>query len=110
SYSAARALDLVGPGTARVRVERLDDGREAGSHVLYAAQAAAFLDGGRALALKDSLAREFDGVYVSPYRAPASFYYRVRLGPFPRRDMALANAQRLDRMGLRAIIVEEVAR
>jgi rare lipoprotein A len=109
SYGAAKALDLVGPGTERVRIERLeDDVVSPSSMVTYAAQAAAFRDGRKAVALKDSLDGRFSDVYMSPVRTPENLYYRVRTGPFFRRVDAATRARQLGRLGYPAIVVEEV--
>jgi rare lipoprotein A len=107
SYTAARELGVVGPGTAEVRVEPIsDDGVPVGI-VSYAVQTGAFSDGARAAALRRTLAAE--PVYLSLLETPASLYYRVRVGPFQHREEAVAKAQDLARLGLPAMVVEEVA-
>jgi rare lipoprotein A len=108
SRAAARALDLVGPGTARVRIEPLLEDGESPAVVTYAVQTGAFQDGSRAIALKESLASRYDDVYMSPLRTASSLYYRVRIGPYDRRDRALAEARRLTRGGLPSLVVEEL--
>jgi rare lipoprotein A len=110
SFAAAHAVDLVGPGTARVRVESIDDGDGPPGTVIYAVQAGAFLDGDKASALRNDLANRFADVYLSPVRTPGTLYYRVRLGPFERRDDATLRAQTLFGRGFSAMVVEEVRR
>jgi rare lipoprotein A len=110
SYAAARELALVGPGTARVRVESVDDGDGPLGVVAYAVQAGAFQDGTKAFALRQSLAGRYDKVYLSPLRTEDALYYRVRVGPFERREQAVTFAQQLARGGVPAMIVEEVSR
>lgn len=108
SYAAAKALRLVGPGTAPVRIERLEVNDGPLPYVEYAAQAGAFQDSDRAMALREELAAEFREVYMSPLRTPTSLFYRVRVGPFTERHAAATQARRLSRRGLPAIVVEEV--
>jgi rare lipoprotein A len=122
SYAAARALRMIGPGTARVRVEVLASAtvpprieapppRAApppepapGS---YAVEVASLSDAGRALHLRQVLARRFPEAFVSPLRGAAGRWYRVRIGPYPLRTAALARAEDVTRLGYPAIIVED---
>jgi peptidoglycan lytic transglycosylase len=110
SHAAARQLALIGPGTTEVRIESVDDGEAQPAAVAYAVQAGAFQDGERAFALRADLAERFSKVYLSPLRTNAALYYRVRVGPFNRRDEAVVLARRLSRDGVPATIVEEVRR
>ena len=110
SYAAARELALVGPGTAQVRVESIDDGDGPPGLVAYAVQAGAFQDGNKASALRTSLSGRFDKVYLSPLRTDQALYYRVRVGPFDQREQAVTFARELSRGGVPAMIVEEVRR
>jgi peptidoglycan lytic transglycosylase len=110
SRAAARELGLIGPGTADVKIESIDDGEGAPMAVAYAVQAGAFQDGDRAFAMRANLAEHFANVYLSPLRTDAALYYRVRVGPFDRRDDALVLARRLSRGGTPALIVEEARR
>ncbi|HVM98443.1 MAG TPA: septal ring lytic transglycosylase RlpA family protein [Candidatus Acidoferrales bacterium] len=108
SYAAARALDMIGPGTANVRVEVVGASR---SNRLptsaYAVQVGSFSDHDNALRLKTTLARRFDGVYVATSDGNAGRFYRVRLGRFNRREDALRTARAVVPLGLTAIIVED---
>jgi rare lipoprotein A len=110
SYQAAREIGLVGPGTARVEIERLDDGSEAGSRVVWAVQAGSFSDPERARALRQRLAERFDDVYVEPHAALGTTFHRVRLGPYPTRDQALSRAREVAGSGVGALVVEDVVR
>lgn len=107
SYAAARALDLVGPGTARVRVEPLVNEDEPGGTVQYAVQAGAFASADKAVALRQALSRRRPDVYMSPVRGTDSLYYRVRVGPFPSRREAVAQQRQLVRRGLPAMVTHE---
>lgn len=110
SYGAARELGVVGPGTAEVRVESIDDGEGPPGVVAYAVQAGAFQDGIKASELRNDLGVRYAKVYMSELRTADSRYYRVRLGPFERRDDAVDLAHQLSRGGTPALVVEEVRR
>lgn len=109
SRAAGHELGLIGPGTARVRVESIDDEGPPGV-VGYAVQAGAFQDSDKATALRADLARRFVDVYLSRLDTSDARYYRVRVGPFERRDDAVVSARALAGNGFRAMVVEEVRR
>ena len=110
SYAAGRELGLVAPGTAPVRIESIDDGNGPPGVVVYAVQAGAFEDELRATALRSDLAGRFTDVYLTSFRAGDALVYRVRLGPYQRRDDALLRARSLASNGVPALVVEEVRR
>jgi rare lipoprotein A len=106
SYAAARNLGMIGSGTCPVRVEVLaSDGAIAA--VGFAVQVGSFSDATKAERLRAALHARFKNVYVSPLTSGASRYYRVRIGRFPSRDKARAEARRVVSLGLPAIIVED---
>ena len=130
SYATARALRMVGPGTARVRVEVLPaetivaraDAYAPARPIAprpvpppapdpvtssYTIEVASLSDAGRALHLRQVLARRFPDAFVMPLRGAAGSWYRVRIGPYPLRTAALARAEDVTRLGYPAIIVEE---
>jgi rare lipoprotein A len=109
SRAAGHELGLIGPGTARVRVESIDDEGPPGV-VGYAVQAGAFQDSDKATALRADLARRFVDVYLSRLDTSDARYYRVRVGRFERRDDAVVSARALAGNGFRAMVVEEVRR
>jgi len=78
SLSAARAIDMVGPGTAQVRIEML--GGPSPTAGAFGVQVGAFLVKENADALRDRLATEFSPVIVVPYDSPNGQYFRVRVG------------------------------
>jgi cell division septation protein DedD len=73
----------------------------------YTIHVASLSDPGRARHLREVLSRRFPEAFVSPLRGTAGSSYRVRLGPYPRRTVALQHAERVTRLGYPAIIVEE---
>jgi len=110
SRAAANSLGMIGPGTARVRIEVL--GGATGQPLptaAYAVQVGSFADHQNALRLKAALDRRFEQVRVAPLDANGSRYYRVRVGRFMRRSDAVQLAQAMVPLGLSAIIVEDGA-
>jgi len=110
SHAAAREIGILDHGTANVRVESIDDGSGPPGVVAYAVQAGAFLDGDKASRLTADLSSRFPSVYQSQFRTEDALYYRVRIGPFERRDDAMLRAREIASSGLPAVIVEEVRR
>jgi rare lipoprotein A len=116
SYAAAKQLQLVGPGTGRVRLEVLSvNGSQpiGGSGlpgVRYAVQVGSFADSRNAERLRSQLARNFDEVYVSTLESDAGRYYRVRLGRFDQRDTAVSQARQAAALGLPVVVVEDGGR
>jgi rare lipoprotein A len=123
SYAAARAIDMVGPGTARVRIETfgpasapppppprivpavardLPDGT-------YLVEIASLTDPAKADHLRMVLSRRFPDAFVSRMPGTIGGYHRVRIGPYPLRTVAQERAEAVSRLGYPAIIVEEAA-
>lgn len=106
SYGAACRLDMIGPGTATVRIDVLD--RPGGaSRVVYSVQVGAFSEEDKARELKDELARRYDGVYISSVQARPDRMFRVRVGPYVDRGDAERRSRELAALGLPAMIAEE---
>jgi rare lipoprotein A len=118
SYAAAHAIGMIGPGTARVRIDVLGDTSappprlvEPPPHDLptgsYLVEIAALSDPAKAHHLRQVLAFRFPDAFVSPVEGASGSYYRVRIGPYPLRTAAVAHAEAVTRLGYPAIIVEE---
>jgi len=107
SYAAAHAIGVVGPGTAPVRIEVVE--RPAGGYarVLYCVQVGSFSAEERARALRAELAPRYGDVYISPVRARAELFYRVRVGPYAERRDAERRAREIASLGLSGIVTEE---
>jgi peptidoglycan lytic transglycosylase len=106
SYAAARVLGLIGPGTARVRLETLSGVREpAPSPAAIWLQVGAFSVQENAHALKRRLEGTYPGVLVTTFKTPAGTYYRVRLKADASTVDALAG--RLAAEGIPVIIIRE---
>jgi rare lipoprotein A len=73
----------------------------------FAVEIAAFSNPGMAEHLRGVLGRRFPEAHVSELDAGAGRYYRVRIGPYPYREVALGRAEAVNRMGYPAVIAEE---
>ena len=111
SYAAARSVDMVGRGTARVRVEVLKRkalavrSRGEGFGRGFTVQVGSFSDRENALKLSNVLDEEVRNVYISVYETPEIRYYRVRVGHYDTRERAYGMAARLANMGYSVMIV-----
>lgn len=80
SYAAARMLDMIGPGTARVRLEVVSFqpalvAKPSG----YILQVGSFVIPGNARALYEKLKKDFPGVYISTFQSGNQTFHRLRL-------------------------------
>jgi rare lipoprotein A len=100
SRGAARAIDMLGPGTAHVelRIVRSPLGALA---VRYAVQAGAFEDAERARAFCEELRATYPEAEVSQDGA----WHRIRIGDFPDREEAQRLRRELERRGVAAFVV-----
>lgn len=107
SYGAARLLDLVGPGTARVKLEvagfKAVEEKLTGGWLL---QVGSFINPENARALYLSLKKEFPDVYISVYRSGSQTFYRVRLRASSEAE-ATKLADRLVRAGHPVLLLPE---
>ena len=117
SYAAARTIGLVGPGTGRVRIEVLRNAPQPAVHLQpaptrelpassYTIEVAALADPAKADHLRRVLASRFPDAFVVPVTGTTGRYYRVRIGPYPLRDVAVARAELVNRLGYPAILME----
>lgn len=93
SLAAARELDMVAMGVARVRLELL-----AGPNPLdgsFTVQVGAFLGRENAARLRQRLERRHPPVFVHEYDSPDGFFYRVRVGRLPTQEAARQLAEQL---------------
>ena len=110
SQAAAAALDMLGPGTARVRVEvietpyRIESIRAA---LDYTLQVGSFAQFGNAQQLRDRLQSSYPDVAIVRLQSPHGPYYRVQLGTFPNRAAAEERAHELAQSGYSVIVMEK---
>jgi rare lipoprotein A len=99
SRAAAEAIDMVGPGTARVELVAV--GVEPLGGFVFAVQVGAFRELALAEELATRLSTDFPGVEIRRDEV----WSRVQVGAFTTRDEARRLAARLQRLGYAAIVV-----
>jgi rare lipoprotein A len=105
SHAAARALGILDPGTAEVRIDvmrgvvSLQPG--------YFVQVGSFADSANAQRLCVRLGQYFSDVRIERLKVSGRSYYRVRMGAFPDHATALARAGQTAQLGLRSIIEQQ---
>jgi rare lipoprotein A len=86
SLSAAQAIDMVGPGTAPVRLEIL--GGPNPQSGFFGVQVGAFQSQDNAERSRAQLAARYSPVTVVEFESPTGTFYRVRVGRLPSQDAA----------------------
>jgi rare lipoprotein A len=110
SYTAAKSIDMIAKGTARVKVEVMSTpGRKSNYFdAIYTVQVGSFNDRENAFSLKEELSRNLNDVRVEPIELDNGTYYRVRIGRFPNRNEAEKIASKLrKRFGYRGNVILE---
>lgn len=110
SHSAAQLLNMVGPGTALVRVDVLDSPttlQAIRSALDYTLQLGSFTQLENARQLRDRAAQSFPDVIIAPLQAKDATYYRVHVGTFSSRTAAEERARQVAQAGYSAIIMEK---
>jgi len=108
SRRAARVLGMLGPGTARVRMDVMrtpDGGPALGER--YFVQVGSFSSAANARRMGARLAERYTDVRVVEADAGESRYYRVRMGAFASREAARERAARVTGFGFPVIIITE---
>ncbi len=91
--AAAVALDMIGTGTALVRIELLSGPNPAVGD--FTVQVGAFADRANAERLRDRLLAHYQPIFIHDYDAPTGHFYRVRVGRVPSPDAAQQLATQL---------------
>lgn len=81
SRAAAEVIQMLGPGTALVRVEVIE--RPASPETMagrFSVQVGAFKEEANAMDLQAQLLKKYSDVFIEQHRAPDGTYYRVRVG------------------------------
>lgn len=122
SYAAAQKIDLVGPGTAEVKIVALgvaeksepqNDNRRTYVPVNYYAgnftfQVGAFRDRQNAEGFREKLAQKYKNAHITTYDGGDTIYYRVRLGKCSNLEQAAEYEKYLNKNGFDdAFIVAE---
>jgi rare lipoprotein A len=97
SLSAAQAIEMVGPGTAHVRLEILSGPNPQPG--FFGVQIGAFRVEENAEKLKAELEATYSPVSVATYDSPNGTFYRVRVGRLPSEDAAQQLANELHSAG-----------
>ncbi len=108
SHKAARVLGVIGPGTARVRMDVL--ATPAGGPAIgerFFVQVGSFADSNNARRVQKFLAASYPDVHIETAAAGPNLYYRVRMGAFMNRDEAESRAARVATAGYSAVIITE---
>ncbi len=108
SHKAASVLGVIGPGTARVRMDVLatpPGGPAIGER--FFVQVGSFADSSNARRMQQRLAASYPDVRIEKAEAGASIYYRVRMGAFIHRNEAESRAARVASVGYSAVIITE---
>jgi rare lipoprotein A len=93
SLSAAQAIEMVGTGTANVRLEILSGPNPNVGY--FAVQVGAFKVQENAERLKAQMEETYPPVSIAMYDAPSGTFYRVRIGRLPSEDAAQKLADKL---------------
>ena len=104
SRAAARRLEMLGPGTARVRlrVVRLPETPSVG---FFAVQVGSFRNRSNAERLRDKLAREYGSAVIREYDSPRGLFHRVLVGHENDIPAAQSLAEKLRRRDLTPFVV-----
>jgi rare lipoprotein A len=94
SLSAAEAIGMVGPGTAKVRLEMVR-GPANPQTGFFGVQVGAFETQTSAELLRDRLEARYTSVAIATYYSPKGKFYRVRVGRFSTEDAARQFARQL---------------
>lgn len=106
SLAAARAIEMIGTGTAMVKIEIISGSSAPAASGNFAVQVGAFSDRANADRLKDQLAARYSPVLVEKFSAPSGYLFRVRVGIIPSVDAAQQLATKLaNETGVRTFVV-----
>lgn len=104
SAAAARALAMMGPGTAMVRIEMLSGSISLAGY--FTVQVGAFSDRTNAERLKSQLETRYQPVFIQDYDGPSGHFFRVRVGNLPSETAAEQFARKLsNKDGFRTFVI-----
>jgi len=102
SYAAAQEIRMVGPGSARVRLDILET--RANPYPLTV-QAGAFRQEQNAVDLRKRLLEHFDSVLIREYQSAEGVLYRVYAGEYTSYEQASIALRDLKKQGIEGLIV-----
>jgi rare lipoprotein A len=97
SFAAARSVDMVGAGIARVRVELLSIVGAPAAAGNFTVQVGAFTQRDNAERMREQLMARYDPVFIQDFDAPNGYFFRVRVGRVPTQQGAERLAAQLAR-------------
>jgi rare lipoprotein A len=107
SYAAARLLDIVGHGTAPVRLDVLEgQALQAEAGQKFVIQVGSFISENNARTLESRLKNKYNHVFISLFKTASQRYFRVRIQAKDR-AASRAIAESLSQDGYRVLILEE---
>lgn len=112
SHAPAEAIDMIGPGTVKVKVEVVSSPSARSTSTSYfdphyTVQVGSFSDQGNAMYLKRQLDPDYDDVRVETVKLGGGEYFRVRVGRFSDEYEAEKTASRLRSSGLTSRVLLE---
>lgn len=110
SHAPAEAIDMIGPGTVKVKVEVVSTPSARSTGYFdpnYTVQVGSFSDRGNAMVLKRQLDPDYSDVRVETVKLSGGEYFRVRVGRFSDESEAERTASRLRRLGLTSRVLLE---
>ncbi len=110
SHAAAQAIDMIGPGTAPVRIAVIEAPYKIQSILTsldYTLQLGSFARLENAHQLLKRLQQSYSEVTIVPLQSVRGAYYRVQLGTFASRAAAEHQARQLVASGYSVIIMEK---
>jgi len=107
SLAGARAIDMVGPGTARVKVEIISaPGNVSVTAGRFAVQVGAFADRANAERLRERLAADYQQISIQDTTGPSGRLFRVCVGSEPNEASAQKLGNKLSsETGLHAFVI-----
>ncbi len=109
SYEVAKAVDMIGNGTARVKVEVVSAPGRRNNYfqAKYTVQIGSFRDRENALSIKEELSRRLSDVKVDAIELDGDIYHRVRIGRFSKKDDAEKLVVELRELGYSGRAIQE---
>ena len=109
SYSGAKAIGIVGTGTAKVTLEAISfaGGQSSPLQGIFAVQVGAFAQRENAARFHDQLEKKYPNVHIILWESNVQRLYRVRLGAFYTEAEARRQAEILKKEQLSGFVVRE---
>lgn len=106
SYAAARMLEMVEPGTARVRIELIPEMSPDPGDARFSVQVGSFSNESNARDLLRRMKNRYPEAYISAFKTGRQAYHRVRIRARSRED-AMRLARRLRDEGFPVLVLED---